>query len=197
MGTSTPETIDPPFIAFRFEVTLNLVNPPAGMTGPVCNAAFAECSGLEITMEPKEVREGGNNQENIHLMGATSYGQLTLKRGMTSNLDLWNWFAAAGQTGRRSVAQGQITLSNAAGQPALTFILTDCLPVKMRGPSLNAKDGQVAIEEMQLAYARLTVRLAGTSGAGTSLSTGSINGGLGLTGGTRSGASITAGLNIG
>lgn len=156
-----PSPVDSPYTAFRFEVMLNLDSPAPGVTNPACQAAFAECDGLEMTMEPRTVREGGNNQEQIHLIGPVSYGQLTLRRGMTATLDLWNWFAVAGQTGRRSTAQGEVTISDAAGNPRVTFTLTDCLPVKLRGPALNARDGQIAIEEMQLAYARLSARPAG------------------------------------
>src|SRR2546425_13309427 len=117
---------------------------------PPSRIAFAECDGLEMTMEPKAIREGGNNQEQIHLMGPVSYSQLTLKRGMTANLQLWNWFAAAGQSGRISTAQGQVTLWDASGRPGISFILTNCLPVKLRAPSLNAQDEQIAIERRQL-----------------------------------------------
>src|SRR5437764_6840249 len=124
------ENVLAPYIAFNFEVVLNLDDPPSGVNTPICSAAFSDCDGLEMTMEPKAVREGGNNQEHIHLMGPTSYGQLTLKRGMTANLDLWNWFAAAGQAGRNSKAIGQVTMSDAAGKQVVTFDLTDCLPVK-------------------------------------------------------------------
>jgi hypothetical protein len=38
------------------------------------------------------------------------------------------------------------------------FVLSDCLPVKLRAPALNAKDGLLAIEEMQIAYASLDVQ---------------------------------------
>ena len=31
------------------------------------------------------------------------------------------------------------------------------LPTKLKGPSLNAKDGQIAIEELQLVYSSLTL----------------------------------------
>jgi phage tail-like protein len=185
------EMVELPYTAFRFEIVLILDNPPAGVTNPVCNAAFAECDGLEMTMEPKAVREGGNNQEQIHLIGPVSYGQLTLKRGMTANLHLWNWFVAAGQTGLRSTAQGQVTLWDTAGNPSITFILKDCLPVKLRGPSLNAKDGQIAIEEMQLVYSSLSVRLAGVAGAGFRLEASTrVSGGPGL-------SSSSARLDIG
>src|SRR5690349_19085657 len=102
------ETVEPPYTAFRFEVVLNLDDSLPGVTNPVCNAAFAECDGLEMSMEPKVIREGGNNLENIHLMGPVSYGQLTLRRGMTANMQLWNWFAAVAQTGQRATAQGKV-----------------------------------------------------------------------------------------
>ena len=46
------------------------------------------------------------------------------------------------------------------------FILQRCLPVKLKAPPLNAKDGAVAIEELQLAYESLTLkRPAGGAGA--------------------------------
>jgi phage tail-like protein len=157
---------DYPFTAFRFEVQLVVENPQSvGLSATLCNAQFAECDGLEMTMEPKTVREGGNNLEQIHLPGPVSYGQLTLKRGMTANLDLWKWFnAAAGglndaQTANKRgiTAQGLVTMRNNAGEPTLLFNLYGCLPIKIRGSALNAKDGQVALEEMQIVYRSMKV----------------------------------------
>ena len=183
-----PEGTTSPYTAFRFQVELSLAQPVPGINGLVCRGAFSECDGLEMTMEPKAVREGGNNQEQLHLMGPISYGQLTLKRGMTGNRDLWNWFAAAGRTGRRSTANGKVVIADATGKPSLTFVLENCLPVKLRGPSLNGKDGQIAIEEMQLVYSRLSIRGAGDAGAGVSL-----DGGFSV----GASADVTAGLSAG
>src|SRR5581483_3985946 len=175
-------------------------DPPEGVTNPVCNAAFAECDGLEMTIEPKTVREGGNNREQIHRVGPASYSQLSLKRGMTANLDLWSWFVAAATPGRLATAQGQVTMWDADGTPRLTFVLKDCFPVKLRGPSLNAREGLVAIEELQLAYAQLDVRPAGQAGAGfgIGISAGvSVSGGFGLSGSLGASASGSAGLSLG
>ncbi|MFL5699396.1 MAG: phage tail protein [Ktedonobacteraceae bacterium] len=183
-----PEGTTSPYTAFRFQVELSLDQPVPGINGLVCRGAFSECDGLEMTMEPKAVREGGNNQEQLHLMGPISYGQLTLKRGMTGNRDLWNWFAAAGRTGRKSTANGKVFIADAAGKASITFVLENCLPVKLRGPSLNGKDGQIAIEEMQLVYSRLSIRGAGDAGAGMSLAGGFSVGGS---------ADVTAGLSAG
>jgi phage tail-like protein len=175
-------TVETPYTAFRFEVLLELHDPLPGVTNPVCHAAFAECDGLEMSMEPKVIREGGNNLENIHLMGPVSYGQLTLKRGMTGNMHLWKWFAAAAQPGHRVTAQGLVTMWDSAGRPRVTFVLTNCLPTKLRGPSLNAKDGQIAIEEMQLVYSKLSVRPASGLGLIASVGSSGVSSGLGLSG---------------
>ena len=156
-----PETADTairPFTAFNFKVVFTL----EGEDAPLCDAAFAECDGLEMTMEPKTYQEGGNNLAQIHLAGPVTYGQLTLKRGMTDSFDLWRWFdrVVEGETGLR--VDG-VVLFLGAGPAAPSgeedvragFLLSRCLPVKLKAPALNAKEGAVAIEEMQVAYERL------------------------------------------
>ena len=45
-----------PFIAFNFSVELQVANAGTlGLANPLCSAEFAECDGLEMTMEPKTV----------------------------------------------------------------------------------------------------------------------------------------------
>ena len=109
MANPAFESVDPPFTAFKFEVVLNLHEPIAGITNPLCNAAFSECDGLEMTMEPKTVREGGNNTQQFHLVGPVSYGTLSLKRGMTSTIDLWKWFTQSVSGDTRS-ARGEAVI---------------------------------------------------------------------------------------
>jgi phage tail-like protein len=151
-----------PYTAFRFDVQLHIDNPQRfELSNPLCDAAFAECDGLEMTMEPKTVREGGNNTEQIHLVGPVSYASLTLKRGMTGNLDLWRWFsAAAGGEGRGLTAAGLVIMRDGAGVPKLHFKLTGCLPIKIMAPALDAREGLLAIEEMQIAYRSFTIEAA-------------------------------------
>lgn len=152
-----------PFTSFNFLVYLTLENPiDLGLSNPLCNSEFSECDGLEMTMEPKTVREGGNNAQVIHLVGPVSYGNLTLKRGMTRNQDLWRWFsaAAASPTGpkRRGVLAGaEIIMRDGRGNGKIRYRLFDCLPIKLKAAPLNAKDGVVALEEMQIAYSHFTI----------------------------------------
>jgi len=147
-----------PFTTFNFKVKLSL----NGNNRTICAAEFSECDGLEMNLVPKTIREGGNNGQQIHLTGPVSYGQLSLKRGMTENFDLWNWFEDVNQN-RGLRASGEIViLSSDRISKDVKFTLTGCLPVKLKAPSLNAKDGLIAIEEMQIAYETLKVTRPGS-----------------------------------
>lgn len=148
-----------PFTAFNFKVEIAV----DGFADVLCHAAFAECDGLEATMEPKTIREGGRNSGPVHMAGAVSYGQLSLKRGMTANLDLWKWFErvnARGGGGVRAVADVVMLAADGATEQ-LKFRLEGCLPVKLKASALSAKDGQVAVEELAVAYESMTVEMPG------------------------------------
>jgi len=159
--------VDPaarPFTTFKFLVEVNV----EGIKGNLCGAAFSEVDGLEMTMEQKTIREGGNNTSAIHFVGPVSYGQLTLKRGMTPNFDLWRWFAKVNSPGDRGIrSRVEVVVVSADGENEdARFIAEGCLPVKLKAPALNARDGQVAIEEMQIVYQSLTLREASQAGKG-------------------------------
>lgn len=183
---------DDPFTAFSFEVLLTLASLVPGVGQPVCQGSFSECDGLALEMEPKSVVQGGINDTVTHLVGVTKPGQLTLRRGMTSSADLWAWMAATSITGRAVTADGQITMLDGTGAVQARFLLAGCLPVRLRGPALNAQSGLLAIEELGLAVGHLTlagVPAAGGLSIGASLSAGSgfsasaqVSGGLGLSG---------------
>jgi phage tail-like protein len=165
-----------PFTTFNFAIEIEV----PGVSQRICNAAFTECDGLEMTMEVKTIREGGNNGEQIRLTGPLSYGTLTLKRGMTATFDLWSWMSATlADSSLRAKSAQVVILAGDGKTERARFILKRCLPIKLKAPALNAKDGIVAIEELQLAYESLTLKPP----AGISLS---ISG---------SGVSVTGGIN--
>ncbi len=146
-----------PFTAFNFRVEIHVPN----VSTPLCDAAFSECDGLEMTMQPKTIRQGGDNTRQIHLNGPVNYGQLTLKRGMTSSFHLWQWFESIQQgkeMGKRYDAE-VILLSSDHQKNHVRFKLSHTVPIKMKAPPFNAKDGLLAIEEMQLVYERLSFQI--------------------------------------
>ncbi len=157
MANPAKETVIYPFTAFNFAVEIVREDTP----DLLCSAAFAECDGLEMTMEVKTIRQGGDNHRQIRLAGPVSYGQATLKRGMTDNFDLWDWFSDM-QLSPQLRADATIILYAEDGvTEKASFILSRCMPIKLKVPTLNAKDGSLAIEELQLAYETLTLKREG------------------------------------
>ena len=151
MASPALETVHYPFTAFNFSIEIS----KDGDANRLCNAAFQECDGLEMTMEVKTVREGGANGRVLRLTGPLSYGQLTLKRGMTASADLWDWFAAV-MIDPSIRANAEVVMLAPNGDEKARFVLDRCLPVKLKAPALSGRDGAIAIEELQIAYESLT-----------------------------------------
>lgn len=153
-GSSFSPTDVRPFTSFNFRVEINV----SGVSDMICAAYFSDVDGLEMNLEPKTIREGGRNTGPVHMAGVVGYGQLNLKRGMTANFDLWNWFEAVASPGNGGLrGTGDITMLAGDGSTEAQFRLTGCLPIKLKAPALNAKDGLIAIEEMTIAYESMSL----------------------------------------
>lgn len=136
-----------PFMAFNFAVEIHR----AGQGDPLVAAAFADCDGLEMTMEVKTIREGGAPGRAIRVNGNVAYANLTLKRGMTADFALWKWFDDS-IADPRLRADAEVVLLGPDGSERARFQLSRCVPIKMKAPTLSAASGGIAIEELQLAY---------------------------------------------
>ena len=145
-----------PFTAFNFSVEIY----PDGKSAPLCKAAFAECDGLEMTHDFKTIRSGGANDHAYRVPGIINYANLTLKRGVTDNFDLWTWFANSIADPFLRANAEVVMLAEDGSTERARFQLSRCLPAKLKAPALNAKDGTIAIEEFQLAYEKLQLAQA-------------------------------------
>jgi phage tail-like protein len=76
---------------------------------------------------------------------------------MTANFDLWKWFSTLYEPGKAGLrGTTKVVVFAADGQTErVRFVLGGCLPVKLKAPPLNAKEGMVGIEELQIAYETL------------------------------------------
>ena len=104
-------------------------------------------------------------------------------------------------------AAGTVTMWDADRTPVIEFTLQRCLPVRMRAPALNAREGLVAVEELALVYETMSVALPGAGGAGAGLSapagmSASPPGGTsasapaGITGSASPGVSVSGGASL-
>jgi phage tail-like protein len=161
------------FIPFRFLVTLYSADKAGGATASntseagrnetgdvLCGGQFSEVTGLEVTMTPKTITEGGRNWGALQRSGPTSFSAVTLKRGLTTINDLWAWFDVTTRGANYGYRlRGEIVVlgnprggAGSAPVPVLTFKLSNVLPTKFKGPDLSATANQVAIEELQLVH---------------------------------------------
>jgi phage tail-like protein len=126
--------------------------PPA-LTAILDGAAggFSECSGLDLTMQPEEYREGGNNAAVLRFAGRAAWANVTLKRGVSGNTDLWDWHFSFIE-GRGKRRDGVIVLLDESRQPRQAWYFRRGLPVKYSGPSLNATQSGVVIEAVEIAH---------------------------------------------
>jgi phage tail-like protein len=148
MPESTPRPY--PFLGFNFSVEIRR----AGEGKPLAEAAFSDCDGLEMTMEVKTIKEGGAPGRAIRVNGAVAYANLTLKRGMSDNFDLWTWFEDS-VADPRLRADAEVVLLGPDASERARFQLSRCVPVKMKAPTLSSTATAVAIEELQIAYETL------------------------------------------
>ena len=128
-----------PLLGFNFLLNIQ------GMT-----AGFSEVSGLSSEQDVVEYRNGDALPHNSLLPGKNKTGKISCKRGYTKNHDLWQWRQKVinGQTQRLS---GTIVLLDESRKPALTWKFYEGWPSKWAGPAFNAKNNDVAIEEMEIA----------------------------------------------
>jgi phage tail-like protein len=136
-----------PFTAFAFAIELRL----PGSDRPLCQAAFCECDGLELRREITTLREGGDKATVRLLPGAESFGHVTLRRGMTSTFDLWEWWERVRRDPGLRASCDVVVLTPDLAEERVRFRLHRCLPARITGPALNATGNDIAIESMEIA----------------------------------------------
>ncbi len=117
--------------------------------------AFRECTGLGSENEVVEYKASGQKGEFVikKVPGRLKWTNITLKRGITDAMDMWQWRKLVEQ-GKISDARknGTITMYNQQGDAIAKWNFTNAWPSKLSGPSANAGNNEVAIEELELTH---------------------------------------------
>ena len=117
--------------------------------------AFRECSGLGSENEVVEYKASGQKGEFVikKVPGRLKWNNITLKRGITDAMDMWKWRKLVEQGNIDSARKnGSITMYNQQGSAIAKWNFTNAWPSKLTGPSANAGNNEVAIEEMELTH---------------------------------------------
>jgi phage tail-like protein len=144
--TKTAQRVDP-FPTFKFHVEV----------GDITEAAFIECSGLEMATEVFEYKEGGQNDFVHKFPGRTKVSNVTLKRGFTTSNKLYQWYTEMEDALRGGESfkfrQVTITLHSTVDQKTLArWTLDKAFPVKWVGPAFKTDEAAVSIETLEFAH---------------------------------------------
>ncbi len=134
-----------PYRSYNFKLDINGVS----------EGHFTECSGLSVKVESIPYREAGANQIVRKIPGPVDYAAVTLRYGVTSSRELWDWLmkAVEGNVERKNVSI--ILLDSAGSSEVMRWNLQDAWPSEWQGAALNTTDRAIAIDSLTLVFDRL------------------------------------------
>ena len=145
-----------PLHIFRFRVEVTADSLTQGPQGGSTELAFAECTGLEATMEPKVIKEGGRNYGAAQRPGGVTFATVVLKRGVSTDRSMWQIFNGTSCGMYAPRLQVKITLLDGKHNAIMAWQLAHAMPVKFKFADLNGKGTEVGIEELHFVHEGLT-----------------------------------------
>jgi phage tail-like protein len=115
----------------------------------ITQASFSECSGFASHVEVIEYREGGDPNSVRKLPGKVSYQDITLKRGLTSSSELYDWHASALNPPIQRKNGSVVVLDDTLAEQ-VRWNFTGAWISKWDGPALSGKGNDVAIETLTI-----------------------------------------------
>lgn len=118
----------------------------------VINGYFTEVSGLGSEHEVVEHKVMAEGREMVmKIPGRLKWGDITLKRGITSNMDVWDW--------RKDIEDGNVDSARHNGSVIMydqhdnevaRWNFENAWPSKVSGPSPKSDSNEIGLEEMTL-----------------------------------------------
>lgn len=136
-----------PFMQFNFRVSFGGVE-----------AGFQEVSGIGTEVTVAEYRNGNELENNVRkLTGLNKATDITLKRGVTGAKELYKWMDEVRSGTGEPLKLVTIELLSASREKVMAWNLSNARIIKLTFGPLNAKGTDVAMEEMVIAYERVTL----------------------------------------
>jgi phage tail-like protein len=134
-----------PLVSFKYSLEIS-----GKVTG-----YFTECGGLDLEYEASELKVVNENGVPIIIQqpGRLKNTDITLKRGITSNLDIWTWRSEI-EEGNVDDARvsGTITMHAADGTPLTMWHFENGWPSKISGPQVKSDSNEYGVEEMTIVH---------------------------------------------
>ncbi|HEX9018923.1 MAG TPA: phage tail protein [Anaerolineaceae bacterium] len=146
-GAAAPAAVEnvDPFRSYNFKLVIN------GIT----QGHFTECTGLGVKIDALVFREAGANQVVRRIPGQVTYADVTLRYGLTSSREAWDWLMTAvkGKVERKNVS---ILLLDPDGvTEVMRWDLINAWASEWHGAILNAMSHEMAVESLTLVFESL------------------------------------------
>lgn len=136
-----------PYKNFKFRVEID------GIT----TAAFSEATIPDSTTDSFDYREGTDPTHQRKLSGLNKYGNITLKKGLTDSLELYNWKKQIEQTGAGNARKNiSLILIDEEGNDKARWDILEAWPTKYDPSDFSAKGNEVVIESLEIVHEGVT-----------------------------------------
>ncbi len=136
-----------PYRNFRFRVEFDGIGV----------ASFSEATIPDSTTDPVDYREGTDPTHQRKLSGLTKYGNITLKKGITSDLELYSWRKSVEDNGAIVARQTiSLVLVDEEGNDKCRWNIVDAWPTKYDPSDFSAKGNEVMIETLEIVHEGIT-----------------------------------------
>jgi len=123
------------------------------------NVRFTEVSGInaEVAVVDHKIISAKGQEVVRKVPGRAKWGEITLKRGITAELDVYDW--------RQKVVEGKVDKARTNGtikmlehdgNVAAIWQVTAAWPSKINGPSLKSDGDEIGTEEITVVYEDIT-----------------------------------------
>jgi len=134
-----------PIVSFNFLVQI----------GDKITGYFTEVGGVgnETEVTEHKIVGSGDREAVRKIPGRLKWGDITLKRGITMNMDLWDWRKLV-EEGKIDKARtnGSILMCDQMGVPVAQWDFIAAWPSKISGPQFQADSSAVGVEEVTIVH---------------------------------------------
>lgn len=136
-----------PYRNFRFRLELDGIE-----TG-----AFSEATIPDSTTDPVDYREGNDATHQRKLSGLTKYGNVTLKKGIIDNMELYDWRKSIEDSGAAANRKNiSLILVDEEGNDKSRWDIVEAWPTKYDPSDFSAKGNEVLIETLEIVHEGIT-----------------------------------------
>jgi phage tail-like protein len=116
---------------------------------------FTECNGIGSEHEVVEHKVVDTQGHEIvrKIPGRMKWTDITLKRGITSAMDIWDWRDKVVQGDVKSARKNAtIHMMDRMYSPIATWHFTNAWPSKVTGPTMKSDSNDIGVEELVLVH---------------------------------------------